>query len=567
MKRITRILAVFLTAVLLTGCGNMINILQDKADLRSNGLSTFDEIEYIRPDLDAIRAQYEKTVTMHTDGSSMKKLLRELQTCWDLYRDFYTMDTVAEIRYYQDVTDGYYEEESAFCMEAEAEIEQLFERLEIESANCEKAEQLEEQFWGEGLLELYKGAESGKYDEQYVALMQRESDLLSEYRSTLAGATVEFRGEERLYSELSSDSTLTEAQLEQINEAYYDKYSEILGEIYIDLVAVRQEQAAYLGYDSYEALSYDYVYERDFTPEQAQQLLDDIRTEIAPLYRQVSEQGLWDELHYDSITEAEILSTVGKAAKKLGGSIAESFDFMKKHELYDIRISEKKGNISYNTYLERYDVPFVLAKTYGYIDDCLTLVHEFGHFTDAYYNYNATYSLELSETFSHSMEYLLLCSLSAEDLGDLPRIKLLDTLDTYAQQASYAAFERSVYEIPAEELTVQTLNDLSLQYADDYGYLAEGMENYYAKSWIDITHFFEYPFYVVSYCVANDAAFQIYCKELANPGDGLAQFERLLPRDHDGFLQTLSLQSDLESPFAPGRMKKTAETVRELLWN
>lgn len=571
MKRITRILAVFLMLTLLTGCSNMMHILQDRADLRSNGLSTFDELEYSRPDMEAIRTQFEKTLAMHKDGTGMKKLLDALYDCWELYLDFFTMDTVAELRSYQDVTDTFYADEAAFCLDAEAEVDQLFEQLQIAGANCEKKEQLEQEFWGEGTLDDYVGVESGTYDDAYVALAQKEGDLLTEYRSILAEATVEFEGRQTLYSELMADETLTEEQLRQINEAYYDKYCDILGELYIDLIAVRQEQAAYLGYDSYEALAYDYIYERDYTPQQAQKLLDDIRTEIAPLYRQVNENALWDSVSYAAVTEQEIFNTVETAAQQLGegvhDSIADAFEFMKKHELYDIRISEKKANISYQVYLDRYDVPFTLVKTYGYDDDILAFAHEFGHFIDSWFNHNSTYSLELAEVFSQSMEYLLLCTMPEEKLGDLRTIKLLDTLDTYAQQGSFAAFERAVYEIPAEELTVQTLNDLSLQYAIDYGYFAEGMEDYYAKSWIDITHFFEYPFYVVSYCVSNDAAFQIYRLELADGGAGLDQFNRLLPRRYDGFLDSLKNQSDLESPFAPGRMEKTADTVRSQLYD
>ena len=209
--------------------------------------------------------------------------------------------------------------------------------------------------------------------------------------------------------------------------------------------------------------------------------------------------------------------------------------------------------------------------TIGYIAVCVLLfalailVHEFGHFVDSYVNYDQTYSIELAEVFSHSMEYFLLCRLP--QTGDLLKIKLLDTLDTYAQQGSFAEFERRVYEIPAKELTVDKINAISLETAQQYGYAEEGREDYYAKSWIDITHFFEYPFYVISYCVSNDVAFQIYQLELANKGDGLAQFNSLLPRSYNGFLDTLSQQSELESPFAPARMGLTAKTVRSQLFD
>ena len=112
---------------------------------------------------------------------------------------------------------------------------------------------------------------------------------------------------------------------------------------------------------------------------------------------------------------------------------------------------------------------------------------------------------------------------------------------------------------------MEKINDISLQVAKDYGYYTEGYDDYYAKSWIDITHFFEYPYYVISYCVSNDAAFQLYEREQAEQGSGLAVYNDLLPRDHDGFLETITEQGGLESPFAPGRMASTAAVIRAAL--
>ena len=138
---------------------------------------------------------------------------------------------------------------------------------------------------------------------------------------------------------------------------------------------------------------------------------------------------------------------------------------------------------------------------------------------------------------------------------------MLDTLDTYAQQGSYHEFERQVYALSESELTVDRINEISLQTAIDFGYYEEGEEDYYLQNWIDIPHFFESPFYVISYCVSNDAAFQIYSLEAAQQGSGLAQYERLLPRDHDDLMETLEAQSDLALPFAEGRMEETASIL------
>ena len=94
------------------------------------------------------------------------------------------------------------------------------------------------------------------------------------------------------------------------------------------------------------------------------------------------------------------------------------------------------------------------------------------------------------------MQYLALGGLrdsySDEIVDTLRLMNLIDSLDTYVQQASFAEFEKRVY--AEKELTVEKLNELSLALAKDYGHYDGVSEEYYAMSWIDTPHFFEQPF-------------------------------------------------------------------------
>ena len=82
--------------------------------------------------------------------------------------------------------------------------------------------------------------------------------------------------------------------------------------------------------------------------------------------------------------------------------------------------------------------------------------------------------------------------------------------------------------------------------------------------WIDITHFFEQPFYVITYPVSHDIAMQIFQLEQADPGEGLAKFLDMLPREYPDMLDS-ALNAGLESPFDPGRLEKVADTMRRIL--
>ena len=91
-----------------------------------------------------------------------------------------------------------------------------------------------------------------------------------------------------------------------------------------------------------------------------------------------------------------------------------------------------------------------------------------------------------------------------------------------------------------------------------------GMEDLIGMGWIDIQHFFIAPFYVISYCVSNDAALQIYQRELAS-GDGLALYRRLMELSGGNTILNLLDEADMESPFAEGRMAELADFLQEHL--
>ena len=545
-----------------------IQFLLQRDDTRSaagDDMPKFSEIVYERPDLETLTGDFEALIgDLEADRLSVKEGTDRLETVYAQYSDFWTMSNVAELRYYHDITDAYYADETDWFLENSPVVDQLFDRLCVACANCANAEELDEAFWGGWLVDAYQDREQSSIDETLLAMSRQENALLGEYRKALSDPTVTWQGRERSYWELQEDDSLTEDQWAQIQALYYDKYSRIAGDIYLRLVAVRQEEAAYLGCDSYEDYAYA-AFGRDYSPEQGRALVEEIRAELAPLYRELDLNGRWEALYCGEMEEAEVFSALKRAAKDMGGTIWRAFQDMEAYELYDITVSEKKGNVSYACYLYSYENPFIFVKTEGFSDDLLGFGHEFGHFVDAWYNYNATDSEDLAEVFSQGMEYLLLSRLPEELREELTEYKLLDAVDTFTQQASFAAFEHEVYARPADQWTPEDLNQLSLELARDFGYLVEGQEDYYAKSWFDVNHFFDSPFYVISYCVANDAAFRIYALECAEPGAGLECWNQMLPRESQSFLETVADQGGLEDPFGADSVRQIAALLREKL--
>lgn len=561
-KRAIRLLSMLLALLMLTGCSS--SILNDQLDsayraLQRNFISAdrnlvpFDEMEYLRPDMSAISADFD-AVNDALDGGNIDAVSDALDACYLDYYNFDTMYTIADIRSCQDVYDSYYADEVSWCGESFAAVQQKMEDMFYACAASDLAQELEENYFWEGFTDDYSDWSQSYYNDAAVELMQRESALVSEYRALAAESAASL-----------GETSGVGSYMQTIRN--YEKYNEDFARIYIELVRVRQELAAQFGMD-YEQMQYSFYFERDYTPEQAAQYVADIRSYMVPVYEEVMEASPYDDIYYDYLDEDELLSVLGSVTELMGGDVKAAFDFMTKYELCDVSLNSSKAAMSFQTYLSNYEAPFLFLDPYGDTEDILTLSHEFGHYVDAFVNYNASETIDMSECYSQAMEYLALGYydevLGEDEADNLRRMKLLDTLDLYVQQTSFAEFESTVYSMDPDQLSAEVLNDLSLQLARDYGYCDESRAKYYAMSWSDISHFFEYPFYVITYPVSNDIAMQIY--ELSQDGGtaGLDKYNELLSREYTGFLDNIE-EAGFTSPFESGRVQRVADDMRLLM--
>lgn len=556
-RKITALLAMLLSLALLCGCAGLGD--DERGGSASTDMVSFNDMEYSRPIIAKLQSKVRLVENALSDGESLWKVINKLNDCYSEYYTFNTMYTIADIRYCQDLTDEYYAQEYAWLGEQYSTVQQIMENLLYSCAASELAERLEDKFFWEGFAEDYADQSQSYYNDAAVSLMQQESALLVEYRSLVTSPTIRIDEHDVDFNSYISglyDERYQEAVLE-----YYRQYNEELARIYIDLVKLRHEIAETLGFDSYAQMQYVFTFERDFEPQQADAYIADIKEYIVPVYKEIMQANPYYNISYDYLPERKLLGAVGHAADKIGGVTKEAFDFMLEYDLYDTSYSMNKASMSFQTYLVNYEAPFLFVDSYGGIEDILTLSHEFGHFLDAYYNYDAYETVDVAECFSQAMEYLMLTYydgyLTEEEIDELYQIKMLDTLNLYVQQASFAEFENIVYAADTEELNAQFLNDLSLQIAIDYGYYDGVSEQYYAMCWSDITHFFEYPFYIISYPVSNDIAMQIHELEQQSEGSGIERYMEMLPREYIGLIDTVTA-AGLESPFAPGRIEKVA---------
>lgn len=511
-KRILGLIAaVLVMALLLTGCSQYPH---------------FEDIEYERPDVVELQQRQEESCRAAEEETDVKKLMEAVYDYYDEYHWFYTNYSLANIHYSADLTDIYWEQEYNWCMEKSAQVDAGFDQLMYTLADCGLREELEaEEYFGEGYFDSYEG--ESIWDETFTRLMDEEAALITEY-----------------YSLSSEEYTLqTRTRME---------------ELFTQLVQLRYQIAQYAGYENYAEFAYDFYYYRDYTPEQERLLLEEVKKELVPVYRQMAQSDVWS-LWGEACAEEETLKFTRDCVAEMGGVLEEAFQTMERCGLYDITYSENKYGASFETYLSYYGVPFVFMNPQGSITDKLTLTHEFGHFANDYACGGSYAGVDVAEVYSQGLEFLSL--FYGEDTEKLARVKMADSLMVYVEQSAYASFEQGVYALEEEQITKDNIAAVMGQVIRDFGLDIWGMDG---RAYVQVPHFFTNPMYVISYVVSNDAALQFYALEQEEAGKGLALYEDALDSYESYFLAFLE-ENGLESPFQEGRMEKMRQIFEDIL--
>jgi oligoendopeptidase F len=358
---------------------------------------------------------------------------------------------------------------------------------------------------GEGFFDAYEGGPVS-YPPELLELFTKENRLLMSYSGAMADLYVEYEGEH--YTEADIADLEGDERYPEVVQAYEEKYNRILGETYVELVAVRQQIAEIFGYADYADYAYETLHQREFTPQQAKAHLNRVKETLAPVCRSVFATDSTYKLY--AMSTDRIMDATDEILKAMSKDLSDIYVEMRNKRLYTVGASDRMYNGSFQTYFNRYDTPYLFVNGTGGTIDILSVLHEFGHFSSAYYNYGVTGSLDESEVASQALELLSLrhlrTTLSEVEVVPLEEYIIERFLALYVEQAAQAAFEDLVY--ADEDLTLEECNDYYAQCLADFGLASrsEGRED----CWVFINHFFEMPYYIISYSVAADVAVQLY---------------------------------------------------------
>lgn len=525
--------------MLFSGCGviDLGGYFDRLSSMLGMGNTSFESMDYVRPDVDAIEEVRESCAELAADeNADLDELSGLIYEYFFLYSGFGTNYYLAYIHYSIDMSDTYWETEYNYCAQQAATVDGGRDRLMYALADSPHRDELEsDELFGEGYFASYDGESA--WDEAFTALMEQEAALQNEYYR-LSGEALE---------------------AEFYSEAYFEKYGTQLAELYVQMIKLRQQIALEAGYSDYPSFAYDFYHHRDYSVAEATQYITQIQQELVPLYRTLNTSGFWNqEFSYSS--ENQTYQYVQQMAKAVGGTVEEAFDLMDDAGLYHIAYGENKYAGSFEVFLPDYMEPFVFVSPTGTLQDQLTFAHEFGHFCNDYASYDSMAGIDVAEIFSQGMEYLSLCYV--ENSGELEKLKMADSLCVYVEQAAYASFEHQVYGLTGEHLTAENVQALFAQVGKDFG--MDSLELWDSRGYVAVNHFFTSPLYVISYVVSNDAAMQLYQMEKEESGTGLASYTDNLATEESDFLAFLE-EAKLESPFADGRVEEVKKTFEAVL--
>ena len=216
-------------------------------------MKKFSEIEYKRPDFEALRNSYATLMERFKKAKTYEEARELFLAIQHADDDAATMATVASIRNTADLSDKFYEDEDLFISSEFAKLAPFMAKVNKAIVKSKFRSRLEEEF---GNI-LFMDAEMSirLTTSRNVPLSITENKLRNEYSKAVGLCSTDFRGEKcNFYGLLKHMESTDRDERREAFEAWAKMYEEVspkLDKIYDRLVRNRCAKARNLGFDSY----------------------------------------------------------------------------------------------------------------------------------------------------------------------------------------------------------------------------------------------------------------------------------------------------------------------------
>lgn len=575
-KNVLRFWAMILTgAILMTSLSGCMG-----EKLVSTELS-FSQVEYERPDGQGVLDLIDKAKEQAENDILPFGMIWTLRKIGDATQEFYSMMTIAQIRNYLDVNDTFYSEEMEYLDTFDARIQNSYNQM-FSSIENSRFSSIQNMIFGEsGAEDLQMSSQASS--EEILSLQEQEKKLVAEYYYEYAQATVSTPEGEVLFSSLDSEG----------QSAYYNqfiqKYNQQFGELYLELVSLREQMAQALGYDSYTQVADLDMLRNSYTREDIKTFREDIKQTIAPVYRSYLEDFyrraenrdqpgyvylLGEQSPVPQGSWQETLDQFEQLYQQMSEQTGECYSYLLSHEFIDAEPSQTKANVTFSTLIYSLNTPFLFANMNGSAEDVFSISHEFGHCFAMWQqlklgSQQEGRSMDVSEIHSQAMQMLTLPYYEifyGEDAGTARKYDVYTMVAGILTAAMNDEFQEKIYENP--QMSVQELNELYKELAMEYGLVVESpyfdMESF-SMGWFTTNQYFDTPFYAIDYALSGCVAMEFLQMGLEDYTKALETYLSLVQQNSDYDFMTVLEETGLSSPFETEQMEALAQTMEDFL--
>lgn len=375
--------------------------------------------------------------------------------------------------------------------------------------------------------------------------------------------------------------------------AYYNqfiqKYNQQFGELYLELVSLREQMAQVLGYDSYTQVADLDMLRNSYTREDIKTFREDIKQTIAPVYRSYLEDFyrraenrdqpgyvylLGEQSPVPQGSWQETLDQFEQLYQQMSEQTGECYSYLLSHEFIDAEPSQTKANVTFSTLIYSLNTPFLFANMNGSAEDVFSISHEFGHCFAMWQqlklgSQQEGRSMDVSEIHSQAMQMLTLPYYEifyGEDAGTARKYDVYTMVAGILTAAMNDEFQEKIYENP--QMTVQELNELYKELAMEYGLVVESpyfdMESF-SMGWFTTNQYFDTPFYAIDYALSGCVAMEFFQMGLEDYTQALETYLSLVQQNSDYDFMTVLEETGLSSPFETEQMEALAQTMEDFL--
>ncbi len=538
----------------------------------------YEDMKYEEMDSETFEADAEAVRALLDDAANAAQVEELFTAFTDNFQKLDTMYTLISIRNSRDVTDEYAADELVRLdtVYTEAVEALIFLIQDILKSPCDAF--LRAQL-SAGDTEYYMAY--GGTSEEQKALSARETALENQYKIISDSFTVQYGGQEmdvEYAQSLYYDGEITRDQYVEFLNQYSLDLADALGEVYLELLDVRNQIAESYGYDNYVDYAYESIYGRDYTPEEILAYEQAVKENVPDLEYEtemLSYYLLPDEIDSADYTGDKALDMIEPYIGRMSSELAETFSYMRDHGLYDTEADEHKDGTGFTTILPSYGAPFFFNTPTENLYDFTTAVHEFGHYNNYYWHpcgwNDESCNYDSAEVHSQGME-LMFSHWYPEIFGEEAGQSVLDyQVDNllYAIMDGALFDEWQQYAYTTEDVTVKDLNAKCLQLYMDYGLIEEDDEyaDYYSAMWAFISRNFTNPVYYISYSTSAAGAFAFWL-DAQQSGDyyaALDEYLKFVALPATTNFQESFEQLGMENPISPEYIEELCAAINEAM--